>query len=83
MAEKEKETLDATHLLQESDETTAALPQIAQLHSFHGKLAISPHSYLALSVFVAIFCGILGIYTLPCSIPAVMLSASVSFAVPC
>ena len=83
--DEEKVILDSAPFLHEDKhelecrETTIAAPQarVAQPQPFRAE-AISPHSYLPLSGFVAIFCGILGICTLICSIPAVVLSTSVS-----
>ena len=40
--------------------------------------AITPHSYLVLSIIVAIFCGICNPCTLACTIPAAIVSAMVS-----
>ena len=42
------------------------------------KDAITPHNYLALSICVAIFCGIFNPFTLACTIPAIIVSAMVS-----
>ena len=75
------------YLLQENQQSVAfgapppqQLQPVVQVQSQQGinKNAITPHSYLALSICVAICCGILNPLTLVCTIPAAVLSAMVS-----
>ena len=42
------------------------------------KSVVTPHSYLALSICVAIFCGFCNPLTLSCTVPAIIVSAMVS-----
>ena len=74
------------YLLQENQQSVAfgvppqQLQPVVQVQPQQGinKNAITPHSYLALSICVAICCGILNPLTLVCTIPAAVLSAMVS-----
>ena len=79
------ETSGSEYLLQEKQQPggfEASLPQqqqpAIQSQLSIDKDAITPHSYLALSICVAIFCGIFNPFTLACTIPAIIVSAMVS-----
>ena len=80
----EQETSGSEYLLQEKQQPGgfAASPPQQQQPTIQPqsikKDTIAPHSYLALSICVAIFCGIFNPFTLTCTIPAIIVSAMVS-----
>lgn len=60
--------------------TVVAQPQPLAVIStpvVYNKDDLAPHSFMALAIIVAIFCGVVSLLTLMCSIPAIFFSCMV------
>lgn len=69
---KEKDTL------LESGGAVTFQPQVQPVAPAISTKPVSPHSFVVLSSLVTIICGVLAVFTLPISIPGLVLSIFVS-----
>ena len=74
--DKQKEEQDKLLTSPENCEVVALQPQPLST-PVYSPTPDTPHSYLPLSVVVLVICGLLGVWTLPISIPAVVFSGLV------